>query len=155
MPTSSGLCSLMASTKAWCSTFTPRSTTLKPLELMTVATMSLPKSWMSFLTVPKHQGAVRGLCRALKALLQGSAGLLEDVGGVDELGEEVVPALEALAYHVHAGLELFQDGEGSLAGGELLLHQANGRRLVQVAHCLGEGRNRHDCCSSFVDSISL
>ena len=53
MPTSVAPLSLMASTKAWCSTFTPRSMTLMPLEVMTVATMSLPKSWMSFLTVPK------------------------------------------------------------------------------------------------------
>ena len=46
--------------EGWCSTFTPRSMTLMPFELMTVATMSLPKSWMSFLTVPRP-GAVATL----------------------------------------------------------------------------------------------
>ena len=52
MPTSVAPLSLIASTQAWGSTSTPRSTTLMPFEDSTVAVMSLPNAWMSFLTVP-------------------------------------------------------------------------------------------------------
>ena len=76
----------------------------------------------------EHQGAVATLDGALEFFLQGGAGLLEDVGGVDELGEVVLALLEALAHDAHAGLQFFQDGEGGLALGELVLDQRD--RLV-------------------------
>ena len=108
-----------------------------------MATMSLPKSWMSFFTVPEHQGAVATLHGVLEFFLQGGAGLLEDVGGVDELGEVVLAFFEALSHDAHAGLQFFQDGEGGLACGQLVLDQ--GYRLVffEVAHGLGERGRGH------------
>ena len=42
-----------ASTNCCAGTSTPRSTTLKPLALSTLATMFLPMSWMSVCTVPR------------------------------------------------------------------------------------------------------
>jgi len=87
----------------------------------------------------EHQGAVAGLGGRFQLFLEGCAGLLEDVGGVDELGEVVLPALEAFPHYVHAGLQLLEDAEGGLTFRKLLLYQGYGRLFIEIAHGLGEG----------------
>ena len=143
MPTSVAPLSLMASTQAWGSTSTPRSTTLMPLDDSTVPAMFLPNSWMSFLTVPSTMvpyGVLGGLG---ERVLQRGARLLEDLAGEDELGEVVLAGLEPVADDAHAVLELAQDGERGFAGVQLLLDEACRLVRLQFAHRLGEWGGCH------------
>ena len=77
-------------------------------------------------------------------VLQRGACLLEDLAGVDQLGEVVLAGFEAVADGAHPGLELVQDGQRRFAGGQLLLDQADCHIGLQVAHRLGEGGECHE-----------
>ena len=84
---------------------------------------------------------------ALQPLGQRRVGLLEDVGGVEELGEVVLAVFEPLSYDLHARLDLCEDVHRILAGGELRLDTGNDFGLLQITQGLGQIR-RAQCGAS-------
>ena len=95
--------------------------------------MSLPKSWMSFLTVPSTMVAILLPAACSRVTPQQAVDLLEDVGGVDEFAQVVLAGGEPLAHQLHPVLELFQDGEAGNPGREFGVDSGDDGRLVQIA----------------------
>ena len=126
----------MASTTAWCCTFTPRSTDVDAVRRQHHAHDIFAEIVDVVLHGAQDDGAQGLLHRVLQALAERSVGLLEDLGGIDEFRKKILVGLESLADDLHALLEFFDDFEGGLVRSEGLPHQPLHGGFVQVAQGL-------------------